>query len=70
MRRIAIGMAMLAATGGLLARQQTQTPPGTAAVFRAGVEYVSVDVVVTDKNDKPVTDLTKADFIIDRKSVV
>jgi VWFA-related protein len=33
-----------------------------APVFRAGVDYVRVDVVVTDKNDVPVTDLTKADF--------
>jgi VWFA-related protein len=32
--------------------------------FRTSVQYVAVDVVVTDKNDKPVTDLTKADFEI------
>jgi VWFA-related protein len=38
-----------------------------APVFRTGVDYVTVDVVVTDRNDVPVADLTKDDFeIIDR----
>jgi VWFA-related protein len=38
-----------------------------APVFRAGVDFVSVDVVVTDGDDVPVTDLTKDDFeIVDR----
>jgi len=36
-------------------------------VFRTGVEYVELDVVVTDKNDRPVKDLTKADFEIVEK---
>ncbi|MEX2271133.1 MAG: VWA domain-containing protein [Vicinamibacterales bacterium] len=40
----------------------------TAAVqqptFRARVDHVLVDVVVTDRNDRPVTDLTAADFEI------
>ena len=44
----------------LIALQQTP-------VFRTGVDYVSVDVVVTDGNDVPVTDLKKEDFeIVDR----
>lgn len=33
-------------------------------MFRTGVDYVSVDVVVTDGNDVPVTDLKKEDFEI------
>ena len=33
-------------------------------VFRAGSDYVRVDVVVTDKNDRPITDLQKEDFEI------
>lgn len=33
-------------------------------VFRAGTDYVRVDVVVTDKNDRPITDLTREDFEI------
>ena len=32
--------------------------------FRTSVNYVPVDVVVTDKDDRPVTDLTAADFEI------
>lgn len=34
------------------------------AAFRTGVEYVALDVVVTDKHDKPVKGLTQADFEI------
>ena len=34
------------------------------SVFRAGVEYVPVDVVVTDGNDEPVTDLKADEFEI------
>lgn len=33
-------------------------------IFRGGVDHVSVDVVVTDKHDKLVTDLTARDFEI------
>lgn len=46
-----------------LSAQQAQQAP----VFRTGVQLVTVDVVVTDANDKPVMNLTQADFeIIDR----
>lgn len=38
--------------------------PAAQTVFRTGVQYVRVDVVVTDKDDRPVTDLEKADFEI------
>lgn len=41
-------------------------PPGQAAapppVFRAGVDLVQVDVVVTDRKNQPIADLTAADF--------
>ncbi len=33
-------------------------------VFKSAVEYVRLDVVVTDKQDRPVTGLTKDDFLI------
>ena len=32
--------------------------------FRASTHYVAVDVVVTDRDDRPVTDLTREDFEI------
>jgi VWFA-related protein len=36
-------------------------------VYRSSVDYVAVDVVVTDKHDRPITGLTKEDFeIIDQ----
>src|SRR5262245_29594413 len=47
----------------LLAQQQT--PP----VFRSGVEAVQMDVVVIDKDGKPVTGLTKEDFEIFEQGV-
>jgi VWFA-related protein len=49
------------------ARGQSQRLPAVGdqyPVFRGGTDYVRVDVVVTDRNDKPVTDLTAGDFTI------
>lgn len=47
---------------GLVAQQ--------APVFRTSVQYVPVDVVVTDGDDRPIRDLTQADFeIVDRGRV-
>jgi VWFA-related protein len=54
----------------------TSSPGGTQSqglVFRSGVNYVQLDVVVTDKDDKAVKDLTKNDFVIsehDRPQVI
>jgi VWFA-related protein len=53
----------LAAAGvllGLVALQAAQNQPA----FKTKVTHVQVDVVVTDRDDKPVTDLTAADFEI------
>lgn len=44
-----------------------ETPQVPRAVFRAGTEYVAVDVIVTDGRGQPVTDLTAADFEIREK---
>src|SRR3954470_7050606 len=46
---------------------QPQTPPPPAGpdgqpVFRAGINFVRVDVIVTDKNGNPVGDLKPEDF--------
>jgi VWFA-related protein len=56
-----------------LADQAPQTPPQPPAeqppptepqqpTFRAGVNFVRVDAIVTDRNGAPVVDLTQADF--------
>ncbi len=51
---------------GQAASQQEQAQSEEDApqqpVFRAGVNFVRVDVIVTDKNDNPVVDLTAEDF--------
>ena len=46
------------------AQQPAQPPPADPAqpVFRAGVNFVRVDVIVTDKQGNPVADLTPTDF--------
>jgi VWFA-related protein len=41
---------------------QFTPPPQAPAVFRAGVDFVHIDVVVTGDSDKPIPDLTAADF--------
>ncbi|MGE3510995.1 MAG: VWA domain-containing protein [Vicinamibacterales bacterium] len=44
--------------------QETQQPAGGTPVFRGGIDYVRVDVIVTDKSGNPVNDLTQNDFEI------
>jgi VWFA-related protein len=44
------------------AQQESQQKPQEQPVFRAGINFVRVDVIVTDKKGTPVTDLTAADF--------
>jgi VWFA-related protein len=53
---LALGLAGVLHSQG----QPAQTPP----VFRGGVDYVELDVVVTDRHDVAVKDLTKDDFKI------
>jgi VWFA-related protein len=50
---------VLGFTGFVCAALAAQQP-----VFRSGVQYVAVDVVVTDKGDRPVTDLRREEFEI------
>jgi VWFA-related protein len=62
-----VGLALLATVGsGAAALRQSQAPasPQTPPVFRGGVDYVPVDVVVTDGREQPIPDLTAADFEI------
>jgi VWFA-related protein len=43
--------------------QQPQPDPATQPpIFRAGINYVRVDVIISDKNGNPVGDLQAADF--------
>ncbi len=42
--------------------QQTAPPEGQQPVFRAGINFVRVDVIVSDGKGQPITDLTEADF--------
>lgn len=41
---------------------QGQQPANQEPTFRAGINYVAVDVIVNDKKDAPVVDLKKEDF--------
>src|SRR5215470_11776513 len=44
------------------ADDQKDQQPGTPPVFRAGINYVRVDVIVSDKNGTNVVDLKPTDF--------
>lgn len=55
---IALLVLLLCQAGGLSARQ---SPDGTPT-FRAGINFVRVDVIVTDKKGEPAGDLTIEDF--------
>src|SRR5882757_10571515 len=48
------------------AQPPAQTPPADPAtqppVFRAGINYVRVDVIISDKSGNPVADLQASDF--------
>ena len=51
------------APAGQPAQPDAQPPaPDGQPTFRAGINFVRVDVIVTDRNGNPVTDLTQADF--------
>ncbi len=58
-RTIAGALAGIVAAATLAAQTPQDTP-----TFRAGVQMIDVDVVVTDKDGKPVRDLTREDFEI------
>lgn len=71
MRRLACAFTVLAAGVALAAEQAPPPQPAAPAPatqtqprFRAGTNYVQLDVIVTDKDDRPVLDLTAADFEI------
>lgn len=53
------GVLLLAGPVAALAQTDAATP-----TFKAGVELVTIDVAVSDKNGKPVRDLLAADFTV------
>src|SRR5215210_6348513 len=56
---------VLCLSGASAQQTPTQTPTGQPAVtFKAEVDYVDVDTIVTDQQGRVVTDLTKDDFEI------
>lgn len=57
----ALGAILLARTGVMVSAQRPQPPPAPPT-FRATTTYVVLDVLVTDRADRPITGLTKADF--------
>jgi VWFA-related protein len=63
---VACALALLAlAIGAVSAAPPVQTPPQQPqTTFRTRIDAVTVDVIATDKQGKPVTDLTAADFEI------
>lgn len=65
MTRVPIGLALAVALAVTLTAQRGQPPAGQPqTVFRSATQYVALDVIVRDKNDRPVTDLTKDDFVV------
>src|SRR5690606_3367669 len=59
------GLAVAAAGAAGLAAQEPQDPQ--QPVIRSGVNFIRVDVIVTDRQGRPVTDLTPADFVIEEE---
>jgi VWFA-related protein len=63
--RGAASLVLLLITAALVSTQDPPAPQGTAQpTFRAGVNVVRVDVIVTDASGNPVTDLAKEEFEI------
>ncbi len=65
MRRIAsVPLLAFAAVVSVLAAQDQQTPGQLPPVFRGEVDLIRLDVSVLEKNRRPVTGLTAADFTV------
>lgn len=61
----ACGAVMRAGLGAAVSAQRPQGPPAPPQpTFRATTTYVALDVLVTDRADRPITGLTRADFRI------
>jgi len=63
MHRLVAGLFLVSAATVLLTAQ-TGPPQRPSPTFRAGIDVVQVDVSVVDRNRRPVTGLTQADFTV------
>ena len=61
---LAVALALGLCQAGSIAQEPQQPPPadGQQPIFRAGINFVRVDVIVSDGKGQPLTDLTLADF--------
>jgi VWFA-related protein len=68
MGRVLVGVALVCLAGSAPwppdARPSAQSAPQAIPTFRSGVDIIQLDVVVLDRNRKPVTGLTAQDFTI------
>lgn len=63
---IVAGLVVAACT---VSAQSPQQPSADAPVFRADTRVIPLDVRVLDRNGRPVTDLTAADFIVEEDGI-
>ena len=68
-RSVRVAAVVFAVALCLVPHPAAQEPPGTQGegqppTFRGGIDSISVDVIVTDEQGQPVTDLTAEDFEI------
>lgn len=61
-RRLVAGLAASLIVAVVAAQERPAPPDQAQPTFRAGINVVRVDVIVTDRQGNPVTDLTKDDF--------
>ena len=61
-KRFTVALLLVAAGAAVAAGQQAPAEPPPPVTFRAEVNYVEVDALVTDGQGRPVTDLGQADF--------
>ena len=54
--------ALFAVRGDFAHAQSAQGPGGQPPIFRTGINFVRVDVIVNDRNGQPVADLEQGDF--------
>jgi VWFA-related protein len=59
---VAIGVA--GAGGAMMGQQASQPPQSTSSVFRSGVDVIAVDVMVVDRDGRPVKGLAPEQFTV------